>query len=151
MNNVYASPTFNAYTAPDPNSSYFIYYKGGMQVHEPMEGSTMALMMLVATLQWQAPMAGPTYSNAAAQAGKAAYIVSGGQGAQDKVASIAAKNAGDGLHSIGITDAELGVVLGTAKVIRDKSVDVNGPRLGHIRTHLTATTNNASLGIRYEW
>ena len=151
MDNIPSNPNINAYTmAQNPNSSYLLY-KTNMVINQPMDGSTLGLMMLVTTLQWQPTLTGPTYSNAASQAGKAAFIMSGGQGAQDKVTNIVTKNATNAIHSIGITDTEVGVILGAAKIARDRRIDINGPRIFGGKSHLTLNQNSGSLGIGWEF
>jgi hypothetical protein len=146
------SSNLRAYTLmPTPNSTYLTCTKGCQTVREPMSGSTMGLLMLLSTFQYQAPYMSPIYSNAASQAGKAAYIQSGGQAMQDKVTSVVsakaetvAKNA---YHSVGITDTEVGAVLVTAKVIRDRQIDTNGPRIYFLKTHFTVGLDHGSVGL----
>lgn len=131
---------------PDTNSSYLSNYK----FHGPapqMDSSAIGLMMILSTLQYQAPYVAPGYSNAAAQAGKAAYIQSGGQAIQDKVASKVESKVKETCHDIGITDGAIGAVLGTAKVVRDRQVDFNGPRLFMVHTHVTLGPDHGLLGL----
>ncbi len=139
----------NAYTLV-PNQTY-LSRTDLVHNQTPLNGSTLGLMMLLSTFQYQAPHMAPTYSNAASQAGKAAFIVSGGQSFQDKLIAIATNKTLDLVHSIGITNTELGVVFGTAKVLRDRKIDFNGPKLFLIKTNLTFTPNSANLGFKYEW
>ncbi len=141
---------FNARTLiVEPNSSYL------SNIHtSPImvpNTSTMGLMMLLSTFQYQPSLMGPMYAGAAATAGKAAFITSGGQAYQDRLAAMVTKNVIDVIHSAGITDTEMAITLGTAKIIRDRRIDVNGPKLGSIKTSLTATLGSGSLGIKYEW
>ena len=156
MNEVYGPPKPMQLTAyvgmPTDNQSYLACFKNcPAPPTQPIGGSTMGILMLLSTLQYQAPYMNPAYSNAASQAGKAAFIQSGGQAFQDKVSSMASTKAEsvakDAIHSVGITDTEAGVVLGTAKVIRDKKIDVNGPKIYFIKTHLTVTQDGGSVGL----
>jgi hypothetical protein len=140
-----------AYTLmPETNSTYLLdsHYRA---TAEPISGPTIGLMAILSTFQYQAPYMSPMYSNAASQFGKAAYSETGGQAMQDKATKLATKNATDVVHSMGITDGELGVVLGTAKVIRDRRLDLNGPKVLSIKTHLTLDQNSANLGLRWEF
>jgi hypothetical protein len=148
-----------AYTLmPTDNQSYLVQTKNVPTIGEPMSGTTMGMLMLLSTLQYQAPYMNPQYSNAASQAGKAAFIQSGGQAMQDKftskVSSQAEGIAKDAYHSVGVTDTEVGVVLGAAKVVRDKQVDVNGPKftlINTIRTHVTVGQDHGSVGFKMEF
>jgi hypothetical protein len=112
-----------------------------------MDGSAVGLMMILSTLQYQAPYLNPTYSNAASQAGKAAFIQVGGQDVQNKITAQATNQAKDVVHSMGITDTEMGAVFGGAKVIRDRQVDVNGPKIYFIKTHITVGQDHANVGL----
>ena len=116
-----------------------------------MDSSTLGLMMLLSTLQYQAPYTSPTYSAAFSNVGKAAFMVSGGQAMQDKATAMAESGVKNGFHSIGVTDTELGIPLGIAKVVRDKKLTVKGPRFYNVKTDLTATQTGGSLGISYGW
>jgi len=154
------SSGLTAYTAMPvyENSTYLNKYKGIPTIAEPMSGTTMGFLMLMSTLQYQAPYMAPQYSNAASQAGKAAFIQSGGQAMQDKitgkVTSQAESMAKDTYHSVGITDTEVGVVLGAAKVFRDKQLDVNGPKftiINTIKTHVTVGQDHATLGLKMDF
>jgi hypothetical protein len=136
---------------PSSNQSYLVCTKNCPITPQPIGGATMGMLMLLSTLQYQAPYMNSQYSTAAAQAGKAAFIQSGGQAFQDRLQTVAAKKAEtvakDAYHSVGITDTEVGVVLGTAKVIRDKQLDVNGPRIYFIKTHVTVAPDHGSVGL----
>lgn len=134
----------------EPNSSYFCHIHIG-STSAPMGGSTMGLLMILSTLQYQAPYVNSLYSGAMAQAGKAAFMESGGQSTQDKILDISTKKATNIVHSLGITDTEIGIVLGSAKIIKEKQFSVNGPKLGFINTHLTATQNSGNLGLGWNW
>lgn len=135
---------------PSPNETYLANtaYKG----QEPsMDGGSLGLMMLLSTFQLTSPTMNPAYSNAANQAGKAAYIQSGGQAKQDRFLTMAERNARDTAHQVGITDTEMTVVLTTAKVVKDRKVDLKGPSLYDVKTSLTADPSSATLGFKYEW
>jgi hypothetical protein len=135
---------------PDLNCTYLSHTSGTPVFTDPMSGSTIGIMMILSTFQWQAPCTGPC-ADATSQAAKAAYIQGGLQGIQDKVGSKAENGIKDSLHSVGVTDMEMGLVLGSAKVIRDRQISVNGPKLGFIRTHLTITENSGTIGLRWNW
>jgi hypothetical protein len=111
----------------------------------------MGIMMLLSAFQYQAPYMGPTYQQAASQAGKAAYIVSGGQAFQDKLGNVASKNATDLVHSVGITDPEMGVVYGGYKIYKSRQIDLKLPRIGPVKFNLTAGQQSGSIGARYEY
>lgn len=120
-------------------------------VQEPLSGTTIGLLMLLSTLQYQAPYMSPIYSTAALQIGQKAFVDSGGKSFQDRFLSnmeIRGKNL---THEIGITDGELGATLGTLKVIRDRQINLNGPRIYSVKTGLTADPNSASMKFNYEW
>lgn len=133
--------------APPDNASYLTCMKNCPSVTTPMDSGTFGMLLLLSTLQYQAPYMGPTYSNAASQAGKAAYVQVGGQAMQDKMTSQAENQAKQAVKSLGITDAEMGVVLGTAKVVRDRQIDVNGPKIYFVKTHVTVGQDHGSLGL----
>lgn len=114
---------------------------------EPMSGSAMSILMLLSTLQYQAPGLSSTYSAAASQAGKAAYVQLGGQAMQDKLSSDAEAKAKSLAKSTGMTDSELGLVLVTAKIAKDHQVDLNGPKLYFIKTHFTFGQDHGSIGL----
>lgn len=140
-----------AYTlVPEPNSSYLINnrYKAGPP---PLSNSTIGLLAIISTFQYQTPYMSPVYSNAAAQASKAAYIESGGQAMQDKFSGVSTQDATETVHSLGITDGELGAIFGTAKVVRDRKIDIAGPKFWDFDTHLTASPNSGSIGIKWSF
>jgi hypothetical protein len=142
----------NAYTlVPEPNSTYLGHTSGSLVVADPMSGPTMGLMMLLSTLQYQAPYMNPVYSNAASQIGKVAFVQSGGQAVQDKTLSFATKDGLDFAHSIAITDAEMGIVGLTLKTIRARQLNLNGPKFYSIKTDLTINQQTASMEIKYAW
>jgi hypothetical protein len=146
------SDTWQAYTLmPEPNSTYLSHTKNIPVTAEPMSGATMGLLMIMSTLQYQAPYMSPVYQNAASQAGKAAFTQSGGQAMQNQIQSKAESAAKGVVYSAGINDTELGVVLGGAKVVRDRQIDVNGPRIFFIKTHVTAAPDHGSLGIKVDF
>lgn len=141
-----------AYTLmPEPNSTYLVHTKDIVVPADPLSGSTMGLMMILSTFQFQPPTFNPAYSNALSQASKAAFIESGGQAFQDKAKGYATNQGKDVIHEIGINDTELGIVLGSAKVIRDKQVDVKGPNIAFIHTHLTVGQDHGSVQLGWNW
>src|SRR5665213_3436439 len=91
---------------PEPNSTYLAHTKNVVVPQDPLSGSTMGLMMILSTFQYQPSLAGPTYSDALSQASNAAYIQSGGQQFQNKAVSIIGRDGIDFAHSIGVTDIE---------------------------------------------
>jgi hypothetical protein len=145
------SETLKAYCGmPEDNSTYLANTKL-MPATQPIGEGTVGLLMLMSTLQYQAPYMNPIYSNAASQAGKAAFVQSGGQGTQDKVMQKAEAQAKDAAHSVGVTDTEIGIVLGSAKIVRDKQVDLNGPKIFFIKTHLTVGQDRGSVGLKMDF
>lgn len=131
---------------PIDNSTYLSCMKSCPVSPAPMSGGTVGIMMILSTLQYQAPYMG-SYSNAATQAGKAAFIESGGQNISDAITSKAETAAKNAYRSIGLTDIEIGVVLGAAKVVRDKQVDVSGPKIYCVKTHIIVGQDHGSLGL----
>jgi hypothetical protein len=139
--------TTNACTlVVEPNSSYLSNTHSTSMVM-PMSDPTMGLMLLLSTFQYQAPYMNPTYSNAASQAGKAAFVVSGGQAVQDRFVNSETEDGIDFAHSLGLTDVEMGIVGFTGKTIRSRQVNVRGPSIGPIRSSLTGTNNSGSIGL----
>ena len=92
-----------------------------------------------------------TYSNAATQASKAAAIVSGEQDMQDRFIKLITNDSKDAMHSVGITDTEAGIVLETAKTIKNKQLQINGPKIYLIKSKLTIGQDNASIGLGYNF
>lgn len=120
-------------------------------IADPMSGSTMGLLMLISTLQYQAPYMNPKYSDAGEKAGHAAFIQVGGQAMQDRATNYATKQGQSTAYSLGLTDLEMGIVGGTYKTIRSKEFNVRGPRFWGIKPNLTATPTSANIGFKYEW
>lgn len=141
MDNIYSNTTASTLVS-EPNSSYLgnIHSKPLVM---PLSDPTMGLMMLLSTFQYQAPYMNGTYSNAASQAGKAAFVMSGGQDAQNKLAD----KSKDFVYSLGLTNAEMGLLLGSAKTIRDRQLTINGPRIYSVKTNLTASQTGGSIGL----
>jgi hypothetical protein len=131
---------------PTDNASYLSCMKSCPVPQAPMSSSTVGILMILSTFQYQAPHMGP-YSNAASQAGKAAFIESGEQNISNTLSSRAETAAKNAYRSVGLTDIEVGAVLGAAKVVRDKQVDVNGPNVYFVKTHLTVGQDHGSLGL----
>lgn len=118
---------------------------------EAVSTPTLGLLMLLSTLQYQPTYVDAKYQAAANSAGKAAFTQVGGQAFQDKATNLAGKKAIDLAHGAGITDMEGAVVLGGYKIYKDRQVNVNGPRIGIFRSHLTVSEKSGSIGLRYEW
>ncbi len=133
------------------NISYLYQTSHVPVIADPLSGPVTGILMLLSTLQYQAPYMNPKYSDAAAQAGKSAYIQVGGQSMQDKTVSVVTNKGTGFAHSIGITDFEMGAVGGAAKIIRTKQINLRGPGLWGIKTTISATPNSGTLGFRYEW
>jgi hypothetical protein len=149
MNN-FSYSNLNAYTlVPEPNGTY-LSRTANIPIANPLSGSTMGLMMLLSTFQYQASSMG-TYSNAATQASKAAAIVSGEQDMQDRFIKLITNDSKDAMHSVGITDTEAGIVLETAKTIKNKQLQINGPKIYLIKSKLTIGQDNASIGLGYNF
>lgn len=126
-----------------------------LHIADPMSSSTMGLMMLLSTLQYQAPYMDPRYSYAASQAGKAAFIESGGQALQDRFIAMTNKKATDmgknAIRYIGVSEVQLGIVLGTYKVYKARQIDIKGPTLHSINTNLTLGTDHGSIGLGWNF
>lgn len=141
----------SAYTlVPEPNGTY-LSKTANIPIANPLSGSTMGLMMLLSTFQCQASSMGSTYSTAVTQASKAAAIISGEQDIQNKLIKIITNDSKDTLHSIGITDTEAGLVLETAKTIKNRQLQINGPKIYLIKTKLTIGQDNGSIGLGYNF
>ena len=140
-----------AYTLmPEPNSTYLNHYTNTPLVGDPLSGSTVGLMMILSSFQYQSPTLNPSYSNALNQASHAAFVEMGGQAFQDKVRGYAT-DQGKGFVHTWDADTEVGILLGAAKVVRDRQVDVRGPNISFINTHLTVGQNHESLQLGWEW
>lgn len=135
----------------EPNSTYLSHTSGTPTIATPLSGPTMSLMMLMSTLQYQAPYVNPAYSNAAAQAGKAAFVETGGQAMQDRFIGIATTDGKNTAHSIGLTDTELGIFLISAKTLETHQLSINGPRIYSVKTSLTAKENSGSIGLKWDF
>lgn len=131
---------------PEPNSTY-LAHTNGVPAIAPQNSSGMGLMMILSALQYQAPYMPAQYSNAAGQAGRAAYIQSGGKKMEDDLGKYGAGEAKDA----GVTDTEAAIVFGAAKVARDRQLKINGPKIYDIKTNLTVNQNSGSVGFKYEW
>jgi hypothetical protein len=118
---------------------------------DPLNSNTLGLMMLLSSFQYQPLVFNPAYTDAITAAGRAAYVESGGKAMQDHIAIKAENEAKNDLYSVGITDTELIVVLGAAKIYRDKQIKFRGPKLGPVKTDLTLKQDGGTLGIKYEW
>lgn len=147
MNSSYA--TTSCTLVAEPNSSYLSNTHSTSMVM-PLSDPTMGLMMLLSTFQYQAPYMNNTYSNAASQAGKAAFVVSGGQAVQDKFVNSETKDGIDFAHSIGLSDTEMGIVGFAGKTIRSRQFNVRGPSIGPVKSSLTGTNNSGSIGFKYD-
>lgn len=143
--------TANACTlVPDTNSTY-LYKTHTPVIIEPMSGSTMGLMMLLSTLQYQSSYLPSQYSDAANRAGQAAFIQSGGKAMQDKMTNMATKEGQSTAYSLGLTDFEMGATGLIYKTIRSKQVNIKGPSIGPVKTTLQGTQNSGTIGFKYEW
>ena len=128
----------------NPNSTYlsslhFSYVTTGL------DAFGTAIMLFLSTLQYQAPYLGQ-YSGAAASAGQAAFITNGGQALQDKFVQNESKQALDFAHSLGLTDTEMGVVGLTYKTYKDRTLNVNIPKVYSTNINLTIQPDNATVG-----
>ena len=132
-----------------PNTSY-LSNTHTAPIADPMSGSTMGLMMLMSAFQFQTPYMNPIYANAATTASKQAYTLSGGQKLQDDLTNVAGKDAVNWAHVIGLTDGELGVAGGAAKILRDKKAVLNGPKINTVKTSLTIEQSSGIIGFKYE-
>lgn len=132
------------------NSSY-LNYRSAFSFQEPLSGSTVGILMVLSTFQYQSPTMNPTYLNAIGQASRAAFVQSGGQRFQDQLTSKAENAARYIIHSIGITEGQLGVLLGATKVIRDRSVSLDGPRIQSVKTHFNINQTNGSIGLGWDF
>jgi hypothetical protein len=144
------SNLYSCTIVPSPNSSY-LYNTHTPTIQDPLGSSTMGLMMILSTFQYQAPTMNQNYSTALNSASKAAFIQSGGQNMENKVIYRTTSMFTDTAHSIGITDPEMIAVFGTAKVIRSRQMNINGPKIYSISTHISVNQNSGNLSFKYEW
>lgn len=144
------STLYSCTLIPSPNSSY-LYNIHSPVLQDPFSGSTMGLMMILSAFQYQPSGISQNYSNALNNASKAAFIQSGGQSMEDQFVSKTTVMFADTAHSMGLTDSEMGIVFGSAKIFKYKQMDLNGPKFYSIKTHLTINQNSGSLGLKYEW
>lgn len=135
----------------ESNSSYLYHTKDVPIVTDSISSSTVSLMMFMSILQYQAPYMGPKYSEAASKAGQAAFIESGGKALQDKIGNMVINKGKEITKSVGITDGEIAVLLGTYKIAKERQIDVNGPKIYSIKTHFTCGIGSGNIGLRYEW
>ena len=142
-------PTYANLTAstlvPDVNVSY-LAHTSGTPVVAPISSPTLALMMFLSTLQYQAPYMGQ-YSNAAGQAGKAAFVEVGGPQSQNNLKTYSLDQG----HEIGLTNAEGVVIFGTARVIQKRQIDWAGPSFYSVKPNLTLSPNSGSLGLKWSF
>ena len=136
------------------NSTYLSNYKYTAQTQ--LDNDTVGFMAFLSVLKFESPYMGQ-YSDAASKAGDVAFSLSGGQKLQDQFNNkvinpnsklFETKILGF-LHSLGITDTELGIIVGSAKIYRDKGIDVKGPRLGVFESHLTLNTDHGLIGLTW--
>lgn len=119
-------------------------------VQNPMDSGTMGLLMILSVFQYQTPT-NPTYNWTLSQAGHAAYIQSGAQDFQDKLASKAEYVVRTTIRSIGVTDGQVGVLIGITNTIRTKELSLDGPRIQSVTTHLHVSENSANIGLGLEF
>lgn len=113
-----------------------------------MSESTVGLLALLSTLNFYAPVS-PAYMSAANAAGRAAFIQSGGQALQDKLTSISETRARRAIYWLGISDTQIAVLLGTAKVINDKQLALPGPRFYQVNTSFSVAPEYGSVGLSW--
>jgi len=144
------SPAYVDLTActlvPEANVSY-LAHTSGTPVVAPMSGPTLGLMMFLSTLQYQSSYLGPTYSNAAGQAGKAAFVEAGGPQGQNNLRTYGLNQS----HEMGLTNAEGAIIFGTARILQKRQIDWTGPSLYSVKPHLTLSPQSGSIGLKYEW
>lgn len=133
------------------DSLSYLPHMNTVPIQEPLSAPTMGLLMVLSTLQYQAPYMSPIYSSAASQIGQKAFTDMGGKSFKDRLMSGMESKGKSIAHSIGITDGELGVTLGTLRVIRARQINLNGPKIYSIRTSLTATPTDGTMVFKYEW
>jgi hypothetical protein len=132
------------------NGSY-LSNTGHIPTNPHLGGATMGLMMLLSSFQYQAPYMNPVYSNAASQAGKAAFMESGGQDTQDKFMKMVTSDGTKTLKDAGITDTEMGAAGLAVRTLRSRQLNLNGPKIYSVKSSLTADQNGASLGLRWDF
>jgi hypothetical protein len=113
-----------------------------------MTEPTIGLMAIISTLSLYSPLP-PSYTNATNAAGRAAFIQSGGQAIQDKILAYSENKAHKTLNSLGVTDNQMAIVVGTVKVIREQRISFPGPKFDRIRTNLAVTPNSGFVGLEY--
>lgn len=144
------TPNQTAYLVVPDNSTYLAntHFKAAP---DPISGSVQGLMMILSAFQYQSPLNSAIYNQAISSASHAAFIQSGGQDLQNKTTTYATKNGKESAQSLGITDTEMVIVYETAKVVRDKQLNVNGPKFYSLSTHLKVGENNGSVGLTWRF
>ena len=139
-----------AYTLmPEPNQTYLAQTKNVMVPTDPLSGSTVGLLMILSSFQYQPSLMGPQYTGAVSQASQAAFVQSGGQQSQNNTVSVVTKNGLDFAHSVGLNDIEMGAVGFTAKTVRSRQININGPKLYGIKSNLTLSPGIGNVGLSY--
>jgi hypothetical protein len=124
----------------EPNSTYLNKTQGLPTIQDPMSGSTVGFLMIISAFQYASPIDTPVYTQAFSQAGKAAYIQSGGQDFQNKLQSKAEAKAKQAVSNIGLQE-----------VVRDRQVQFNGPSILSVKTHATLAPDQATVGLKLEF
>jgi hypothetical protein len=141
-----------AYTLmPEPNQTYLAQTKNVVVPSDPLSGSTVGLLMVLSSFQYQPSLMGPQYAGAVSQASQAAFIQSGGQRFQNNFTAVATKSGIDFAHSVGLTDAEMGAVGFTAKTVRSRQINIKGPKFYGIKSNLTLSPGIGNVGLSYGW
>lgn len=147
MSDTLVYTNINSYTLlSDPNTFYWSNTKN-MGSITSINDPSIGLLVILSVFQYQTPYINPMYSEAANKASQAAFIQSGAQTAQDKISQIGI----DFAHSMGVNDMEMGIFVGTVKTVKNRQMEINGPKLYSIKTHLTGTQNSTNIGFKYEW
>jgi hypothetical protein len=140
-----------AYTLSVDLNSTYLSQTSTLPATRHINDPTLGLMMLLSTLQYESPYMNQTYSNAANQAGKAAYVESGGQGLQNNFLQRLGKETTDAGHQMGLTDTEMGILFETAKTAKTHKLDINGPKVYFMKTRLTIEESRGSVGVGWSW
>ena len=130
---------------PEANVSY-LAHTSGTPIVAPISSPTLALMMFLSTLQYQAPYMGE-YSYAAEEVGKTAFIELGGPQFQNNLKTYGLDQG----HEIGLTNAEGVVIFGTARVIQKRQIDWAGPSFYSVKPRLTLSPNSANVGLKWSF
>lgn len=114
-----------------------------------MSDGLIVFMVGVMSLQYQ-PVA-PMFREATNTASRAAYMQSGTDKLVDRFTVYSEKKAARTARESGIPEPMFAGMITTAKVIRDKRIDVHGPKIIYGKTYLTVSPDNGIVSIGWNF